>query len=115
MQKLLREEIDKINERNTLVIIAGRPVQTSRSPSSKPASHGSLMSPMVVRKPVDSFVAELESAFVVVKHAALFTSTILSKVLASSNIVHMNATAVENGAGKSHVGGVEMDARSPQL
>ena len=31
-----------------------------------------------------------------VKHAALFTSTILSKVLAMPNVVMMNATAVED-------------------
>ena len=39
---------------------------------------------------------EDEGAFVVVKHAALFTSTILSKVLALPNVVMMNATAVED-------------------
>lgn len=32
----------------------------------------------------------------VVKHAALFTSTVLSKVLALPNVVMMNATAVED-------------------
>ncbi|TFY74069.1 hypothetical protein EWM64_g9942, partial [Hericium alpestre] len=46
---------------------------------------GQLMTPMVVRKPADRFLTELgvpfedEGNFVVVKHAALFTSTILSK------------------------------------
>lgn len=45
------------------------------------------MSAMVIRKPADSFLRELgvdfedEGDYVVVKHAALFTSTILSKVL----------------------------------
>ncbi|EIN12978.1 thiazole biosynthetic enzyme [Punctularia strigosozonata HHB-11173 SS5] len=63
---------------------------------------GQLMTPMVVRKPADRFLQELgvpfedEGAFVVVKHAALFTSTILSKVLALPNVVMMNATAVED-------------------
>ncbi|GAA5956691.1 hypothetical protein JCM10213_003318 [Rhodosporidiobolus nylandii] len=48
---------------------------------------GQLMSAMVVRKPADQILTELEIPFedegdyVVVKHAALFTSTILSKLL----------------------------------
>lgn len=63
---------------------------------------GQLMTPMVVRKPADRFLAELgipyedEGAFVVVKHAALFTATILARVLALPNVVLMNATAVED-------------------
>ncbi|KIK99865.1 hypothetical protein PAXRUDRAFT_822318 [Paxillus rubicundulus Ve08.2h10] len=63
---------------------------------------GQLMTPMVVRKPADRFLRELgvpyedEGAFVVVKHAALFTSTIISRVLALPNVVMMNATAVED-------------------
>ena len=63
---------------------------------------GQLMTPMVVRKPADRFLTELgvpfedEGAFVVVKHAALFTSTILSRVLALPNVVLLNATAVED-------------------
>ena len=60
------------------------------------------MTPMVVRKPADRFLTELgvpfedEGTFVVVKHAALFTSTVLSRVLALPNVVLMNATAVED-------------------
>ena len=56
----------------------------------------------VVRKPADRFLTELgvpfedEGPFVVVKHAALFTSTILSKVLTFPNVVMFNATAVED-------------------
>jgi len=63
---------------------------------------GQLMTPMVIRKPADNFLREIgvpyedEGAFVVVKHAALFTSTLLSKVLALPNVVLMNATAVED-------------------
>ncbi|PPQ65404.1 hypothetical protein CVT26_000029 [Gymnopilus dilepis] len=63
---------------------------------------GQLMTPMVIRKPADRFLREIgveyedEGAFVVVKHAALFTSTLLSKVLAKPNVVLMNATAVED-------------------
>ena len=57
---------------------------------------------MVVRKPADRFLTELgvpfedEGAFVVVKHAALFTATILARVLALPNVVLFNATAVED-------------------
>lgn len=60
------------------------------------------MTPMVVRKPADRFLQELgvpfedEGPFVVVKHAALFTSTILSRVLSLPNVALMNATAVED-------------------
>jgi len=63
---------------------------------------GQLMTPMVVRKPADRFLTEIgvpfedEGNFVVVKHAALFTSTVLSRVLAMPNVVLMNATAVED-------------------
>ncbi|KAI0247132.1 Thi4 family-domain-containing protein [Lactifluus subvellereus] len=63
---------------------------------------GQLMTPMVVRKPADRFLTELdvpfedEDNFVVVKHAALFTSTILSKVLRMPNVIMFNATAVED-------------------
>jgi thiamine thiazole synthase len=63
---------------------------------------GQLMTAMVVRKPADRFLTEIgvpfddEGNFVVVKHAALFTSTLLSKVLAMPNVVMMNATAVED-------------------
>ncbi|KAI0259806.1 Thi4 family-domain-containing protein [Gloeopeniophorella convolvens] len=63
---------------------------------------GQLMTPMVVRKPADRFLTELdvpfddEGAFVVVKHAALFTSTLLSRVLRLPNVALFNATAVED-------------------
>ncbi|TFK64635.1 Thi4-domain-containing protein [Pluteus cervinus] len=58
--------------------------------------------PEVIRKPADRVLRDLgvsfedEGNFVVVKHAALFTSTLLSKVLAFPNVVLMNATAVED-------------------
>jgi len=57
---------------------------------------------MVMRKPADAFLRELgipyedEGTHVVVKHAALFTSTLLSKVLGFPNIKLFNATAVED-------------------
>ncbi|KAF5385730.1 hypothetical protein D9757_005496 [Collybiopsis confluens] len=63
---------------------------------------GQLMTPMVIRKPAHRFLEEIgvpyedEGAYVVVKHAALFTSTLLSRVLAMPNVVMMNATAVED-------------------
>ena len=66
---------------------------------------GQLFSAMVMRKPADAFLRELgvpyeddgpNSSFVVVKHAALFTSTVLSKVLQFPNIKLFNATAVED-------------------
>lgn len=57
---------------------------------------------MVVRKPADAFLAELgvpfedEGDFVVVRHAALVTSTLLAKVVAAPNVKLFNATAVED-------------------
>ena len=55
-----------------------------------------------MRKPADKFLSDLgvpfedEGHYVVVKHAALFTSTLLSKVLSFPNIKLFNATAVED-------------------
>ncbi|TDZ39424.1 Thiamine thiazole synthase [Colletotrichum spinosum] len=63
---------------------------------------GQLFSAMVMRKPADVFLRELgvgyedEGDFVVVKHAALFTSTVLSKVLQFPNVKLFNATTVED-------------------
>jgi thiazole biosynthesis enzyme len=63
---------------------------------------GQLFSAMVMRKPADAFLREVgvpyedEGDYVVVKHAALFTSTVLSKVLAMPNVKMFNATAVED-------------------
>ncbi|KAF4678083.1 thiamine metabolism- protein [Perkinsus chesapeaki] len=64
---------------------------------------GQLFSSMVVRKPAHLFLDEVGVAYddaspnyVVVKHAALFTSTIMSKLLARPNIKLFNATAVED-------------------
>ena len=60
---------------------------------------------MIMRKPADAFLREVgvpyedegeASPFVVVKHAALFTSTLLSKVLQFPNVKLFNATAVED-------------------
>lgn len=63
---------------------------------------GQLFSAMVMRKPADAFLREVgvpyedEGDYVVVRHAALFTSTLLSKVLAMPNVKMFNATAVED-------------------
>ncbi|KAL0934362.1 thiazole biosynthetic enzyme [Colletotrichum truncatum] len=63
---------------------------------------GQLFSAMVMRKPADVFLKEIgvdfedEGDFVVVKHAALFTSTVLSKVLQFPNVKLFNATTVED-------------------
>ncbi|KAJ3332203.1 thiamine metabolism- protein [Blyttiomyces sp. JEL0837] len=63
---------------------------------------GQLMAPMVVRKPAHLFLEKVgvpfedEGNYVVVRHAALFTSTILSKVLSFPNVRMFNATAAED-------------------
>lgn len=66
---------------------------------------GQLFSAMIMRKPADAFLREVGvpyeddgegSSFVVVKHAALFTSTLLSKVLQFPNVKLFNATCVED-------------------
>ncbi|QLQ78651.1 hypothetical protein HG537_0A08990 [Torulaspora globosa] len=63
---------------------------------------GALMSAMIVRKPGHLFLEELEIPFedegdyVVVKHAALFASTVTAKVLQFPNVKFFNATAVED-------------------
>jgi thiamine thiazole synthase len=60
---------------------------------------------MVLRKPADQFLDDLGVPYeeeptnpnlVVIKHAALFTSTLLSKVLSFPNIKLFNATCVED-------------------
>ena len=63
---------------------------------------GQLMSSMVVRKPADEFLDELEvpyddqGDYVVVKHAALFMSSVLRKALIAPNVKLFNAVAVED-------------------
>lgn len=57
---------------------------------------------MVIRKPGHKFVEEMgveyedEGHYVVVRHAALLTSTLMSKVLARPNVKLFNATSVED-------------------
>jgi len=80
---------------------------------------GQLMSAMVVRKPAHLFLEEIgvpfedEGHYVVVRHAAQATSTLLSKVLARPNVKLFNATAAEDlvvrhdeARGGYYVGGV---------
>jgi len=87
-------------------------VEQSVSPGGGAWLGGQLMSPMVVRKPADKFLDEIGvpyeeallpvegeehgSTHVVVRHAALFTSTVLSKVTAAKNIKLFNAVSVED-------------------
>lgn len=67
----------------------------------------------VVRKPAHLFLDELgleydeQDNYVVIKHAALFTSTIMSKLLARPNVKLFNAVAAEDLIVKNgRVGGV---------
>merc|ERR1711915_499882 len=77
-------------------------IEASVSPGGGAWLGGQLFSAMVMRKPADAFLNDLgvpfedEGDFVVVKHAALSTSTLLSKVLSFPNIKLFNATAVED-------------------
>lgn len=77
-------------------------IEASVSPGGGAWLGGQLFSAMVMRKPADAFLTDLgvafddEGDFVVVKHAALFTSTLLSKVLSFPNIKLFNATCVED-------------------
>jgi len=60
------------------------------------------MSAQVIRKPAHTLLDKLgvayddEGSYVVVKHAALFTSTILSKLLALPNVKLYNAVCAED-------------------
>lgn len=77
-------------------------IEASVSPGGGSWLGGQLFSAMVMRKPANLFLDELEIAYddegdyVVVKHAALFMSTLLSKVLQYPNVKLFNATAVED-------------------
>lgn len=77
-------------------------IEASVSPGGGAWLGGQLFSAMIMRKPADAFLREVgveyeeEGSYVVVKHAALFTSTLLSKVLAMPNIKLFNATTVED-------------------
>jgi thiamine thiazole synthase len=74
---------------------------------------GQLFSAMVIRKPAHHFLDELEvpyedeGTYVVVKHAALFTSTLLSKLLLLPNVKLYNATTAEDLIVKRDQNGVQ--------
>ncbi|PGH06930.1 thiazole biosynthetic enzyme, mitochondrial [Helicocarpus griseus UAMH5409] len=80
-------------------------IEASVSPGGGAWLGGQLFSAMVLRKPADRFLDDLGVPYeqepsnpnvVVIKHAALFTSTLLSKVLSFPNIKLFNATCVED-------------------
>lgn len=77
-------------------------IEQSVSPGGGAWLGGQLFSAMVVRKPAQQFLDELEieydeqENYVVIKHAALFTSTIMSKLLARPNVKLFNAVAAED-------------------
>ncbi|KAL9236350.1 hypothetical protein vseg_011033 [Gypsophila vaccaria] len=88
-------------------------IEQSVSPGGGAWLGGQLFSAMVVRKPAHHFLTELGIDFdeledyVVIKHAALFTSTIMSRLLARPNVKLFNAVAVEDLIVKAgRVGGV---------
>ncbi|KAK6208468.1 Alkyltransferase-like protein 1 [Pestalotiopsis sp. IQ-011] len=77
-------------------------IEASVSPGGGAWLGGQLFSAMIMRKPADAFLEEIgvpfdvEDNYVIVKHAALFTSTLLSRVLSFPNVKLFNATAVED-------------------
>ncbi|KAI1931170.1 thiamine metabolism- protein, partial [Ophidiomyces ophidiicola] len=80
-------------------------IEASVSPGGGAWLGGQLFSAMVLRKPADKFLDDIGVPYedepanpnvVVIKHASLFTSTLLSKVLAFPNIKLFNATCVED-------------------
>ncbi|KAK1260156.1 hypothetical protein QJS04_geneDACA019129 [Acorus gramineus] len=77
-------------------------IEQSVSPGGGAWLGGQLFSAMVVRKPAHHFLDELSvpydeaEDYVVIKHAALFTSTIMSKLLARPNVKLFNAVAAED-------------------
>lgn len=88
-------------------------IEQSVSPGGGAWLGGQLFSAMVVRKPAHLFVDELQvpyddqGDYVVIKHAALFTSTIMSKLLMRPNVKLFNAVAAEDLIIKNgRVGGV---------
>jgi len=77
-------------------------IEQSVSPGGGAWLGGQLFSAMVVRKPAHLFLDEIgveydeQEDYVVIKHAALFTSTIMSKLLAKPNVKLFNAVAAED-------------------
>lgn len=121
MTKRYFADLDKYAESDVVIVGAGsaglsaaytlaknRPnlkiaiIEASVSPGGGCWLGGQLFSAMVLRKPAQLFLDEIEVAhedegdYVVVKHAALFMSTLMSKVLQFPNVKLFNATAVED-------------------
>ncbi|KAJ3003626.1 triosephosphate isomerase, partial [Thoreauomyces humboldtii] len=77
-------------------------IEASVAPGGGAWVGGQLFTPMVVRKPAHLLLDDLniqydeKENYVVLKHAGLFTATILAKVLASPNVKLFNATSVED-------------------
>lgn len=77
-------------------------IEQSVSPGGGAWLGGQLFSAMIVRKPAHLFLDELKvpyeekEDYVVVPHAACFTSTVLSRVLERPNVKLFNATSVED-------------------
>lgn len=77
-------------------------IEASVSPGGGCWLGGQLFSAMVLRKPAQKFLEDVgvpyedEGNYVVVKHAALFMSTLMSKVLMMPNVKLFNATCVED-------------------
>jgi thiamine thiazole synthase len=77
-------------------------VEASIAPGGGAWVSGQLMSAMVVRKPAHTVLDELgieyeeKDSYVVLRHAGLFTATILSTVLAMKNVKLFNGVAVED-------------------
>ncbi|PYI19954.1 thiazole biosynthesis enzyme [Aspergillus japonicus CBS 114.51] len=80
-------------------------IEANVSPGGGAWLGGQLFSAMVMRRPAEVFLNALgvpyeedpsNPSYVVVKHASLFTSTLLSKVLSFPNVKLFNATSVED-------------------
>ncbi|CAH8363488.1 unnamed protein product [Eruca vesicaria subsp. sativa] len=77
----------------TDVVVVGRDHRKSVSPGGGAWLGGQLFSAMIARKPAHLFLDEIgvpydeqDNYYVVIKHAALFASTIMSKLLARPNV-----------------------------
>jgi cysteine-dependent adenosine diphosphate thiazole synthase len=90
-------ELTRVNRNLKIAII-----EQSVSPGGGAWLGGQLFSAMVIRKPADQFLRDIEvpyddcGDYVVVDHAATLTATLLSKLLLTGRVKLFNATAVED-------------------